>query len=232
MKTAQLRTHCHRRDSIKNLVRPAHASPHHQFQTAILICAIHAEVGIQNGGERSKYNLSEVQRILKRLQRLILPGQMCGQIPVPRIDRAHEPVAFHRIAFPSHSQQHQWFPRVSARAHLAACPAKKVRGVEKFSHRRSIDAAVCLAVGSARKITNCANAVNSATIGVPICLRITNSKSTIANHCHRELFNRSNRSVSMKSRCGARPLALGASARARKHAIAKNPESRTSTSNA
>ncbi len=46
MKAAQLCPHCHRVDTIKNLVRSAHAAPHHQLQPMILIGAKHAQVGI------------------------------------------------------------------------------------------------------------------------------------------------------------------------------------------
>ncbi len=86
-----------------------------------------------------------------------------------------------------------------------------------------------------RNIMNRAKAVNSATRGAPICLRITNSKSTMANHCQRERFRRSRRSVSTNSRWGARHHVkwrwgrFGVGAKA---SDCENPESKISTSSA
>ncbi len=230
-KSAHLSAHHHRWNAVKLFIPAVHAACHYQFQAMILVGAKHPQMGKTDCGKRPENDRAQLQCVPKCLQCLVLRGQFRRQILVPRIDRPHEPVALHRITLPLDSQQLKRFARQLARSQLSSRSAQKFSDLGQHSHERETPTG-CLADGNARNTMNWAATVTSATSGAPICFRIRIRSTTMQTHCQRDWRSRSNLPVSASSLPGARPCRLGDSARARKQATAKKPESRISASNA
>ena len=85
---------------MKFFIPSAYATGHNEFQSMVLVGAKHPQVCNSHCREIPEDGCTELEPVAQRLKRLILRGQMRWKIFIPWIDRTHQPVALHHIAFP------------------------------------------------------------------------------------------------------------------------------------